>query len=224
MVASLYVRLDRETCKLAESDMATELHISRVTGDALPAIIGSLARLRVQVFRDWPYLYDGDEAYEADYMQTYVVSSRAAVIVARDGENIIGASTCLPLVDETENVQEPFRDAGIDLASVFYFGESVLLPAYRGLGVGVAFFREREAHARAVSSCDMAAFCAVQREETHPARPADFQPLDAFWSRRGFTRRPDLRCRMQWKDLGDAEETEKTLVFWLKSLSGEALP
>jgi GNAT superfamily N-acetyltransferase len=204
--------------------MAADLHISRVTGDALPALIADLARLRVRVFRDWPYLYDGDESYEAAYLQTYVRSPRAAVIVARAGEQIVGASTCLPLVDETENVQAPFRDAGIDLASIFYFGESVLLPELRGRGVGVAFFREREAHARAVSSCDIAAFCAVQREETHPARPPAFVPLDAFWAKRGFTRRPDLRCRMQWKDLGDAEETEKTLVFWLKSLSGTALP
>jgi GNAT superfamily N-acetyltransferase len=204
--------------------MAADLHISRVTGDALPALIGDLARLRVQVFRDWPYLYDGDEAYEAEYLQTYVRSPRAAVIVAREGEQIVGASTCLPLVDETENVQEPFRDAGIDLASVFYFGESVLLPRLRGRGVGVAVFREREAHARAVSSCDIAAFCAVQREETHPGRPKDFVPLDGFWTKRGFVRRPDLRCRMQWRDLGDEEETEKTLVFWLKSLSGATLP
>jgi len=64
----------------------------------------------------------------------------------------------------------------------------------------------------------------VQREETHPARPENFEPLDAFWTRRGFSRRPDLRCRMQWKDLGEEEETEKTLVFWLKSLTGAALP
>jgi len=202
--------------------MVGDLHISRVTGDALPGLIGDLARLRVKVFRDFPYLYDGDEAYEAEYLQTYLRSARAAVIVAREGTEIVGASTCLPLVDETENVQAPFREAGIDPGRVFYFGESVLLPALRGRGVGVAFFREREAHARAVSACDIAAFCAVERPAAHPARPPGYTPLDVFWSRRGFTRRPDLRCRMQWKDLGESSETEKTLVFWLKSLSGES--
>jgi GNAT superfamily N-acetyltransferase len=204
--------------------MAEDLHISRITGESLPALVDDLARLRVQVFRDWPYLYDGDVAYEADYLNTYLSSPRAAVIVARAGDRIVGASTCLPLVDETDNVQAPFLDADIDPASIFYFGESVLLKELRGRGVGVAFFREREAHALAVSSCDYAAFCAVQREETHPARPADFTPLDVFWTRRGFVRRPDLRCRMQWKDVGDEAETEKTLVFWLKSLTGAALP
>ena len=204
--------------------MADDLHISRVTGAALPALIADLARLRVSVFRAWPYLYDGDEAYEHAYLKTYLSSPRAAVIVARQDERIVGASTCLPLIDETENVQAPFRAAGYDPARFFYFGESVLLPQLRGRGTGVAFFREREAHARSMSDCDYAAFCAVQRPDDHPARPDAYEPLDGFWTRRGFTRRPDLRCTMAWKDVGAAGETEKSLVFWLKSLSGKPLP
>jgi GNAT superfamily N-acetyltransferase len=204
--------------------MPSQIEISRVTGERLRDIVPELARLRVAVFRDWPYLYDGDEAYETGYLQTYVRSPRAAVIVARAGARIVGASTCLPLGDETENVIAPFRARGWDTERFFYFGESVLLPELRGQGVGVAFFSEREAHARAVSACDYAAFCAVQRPSDHPARPADYQPLDAFWARRGFLRRPDLTCEMAWKDLGDAEETSKPLMFWMKSLSGAPLP
>jgi GNAT superfamily N-acetyltransferase len=204
--------------------MAADLHISRVTGQALPALTADLARLRVRVFREWPYLYDGDEEYENAYLQTYLRSPRAAVIVARLEGRIVGASTCLPLIDETANVQAPFVASGYDPARFFYFGESVLLPQLRGRGAGVLFFREREAHARAVSDCDYAAFCAVQRPDDHPARPAAYEPLNGFWARRGFTRRPDLHCTMAWKDIGSTQETEKPLVFWLKSLTGVSLP
>ena len=201
-----------------------DIEISRCTGQALAAVIADLAALRVKVFRAWPYLYDGNESYEADYLQIYVRSPRSAVIIARKAGRIVGASTCLPMTDETENVQAPFRARGYDPEKFFYFGESVLLPELRGQGVGVAFFAEREAHARAVSDCDYATFCAVQRPDTHPDKPADFQPLDTFWGRRGFTRRPDLQCEMVWKDLGQSEETAKPLVFWLKSLRGAPLP
>jgi len=204
--------------------MPDDLHISRVTGDALSAIVADVARLRGQVFRAWPTLTDGDEGYAAGYQQIYVRSPRAAVIVARDGDEVVGASTCLPMVDETENVQAPFRGRGYDPADFFYFGESVLLPEYRGRGAGVAFFREREAHARSVSNCPYACFCAVQRPQDHVSRPSDEKPLDGFWSQRGFTRRADLRCTMRWKDIGEPAETEKQLVFWLKSLTGAALP
>ncbi|CAG4928326.1 unnamed protein product [Acidocella sp. C78] len=189
-------------------------------GAAILPHLAALARLRIEVFRAWPYLYDGDEAYERDYVATYAASERAAIVIASDGETIVGASTCLPLSDEDEPMQAPFRAAGIDPASVFYFGESVLLPAYRGRGIGVGFFREREAHARSVSDAAYAAFCAVIRDEADRRRPADATTLDAFWRKRGYAPVPDLVCRMRWRERGGAGEVENRLQVWMKPLGG----
>ncbi|GAB0119318.1 GNAT family N-acetyltransferase [Acidisoma sp. 7E03] len=200
------------------------LTLRTVTGQDLLPFIPALARLRITVFRDWPYLYDGDQAYEERYLATYAASPRAAVVLALEGANVVGASTCLPLADETPNVQQPFRDAGIAPEQVFYFGESILLACHRGAGVGVGFFAAREAHARAISACDYAAFCAVQRPAEHPLKPSGAVPLDAFWRKRGFTPTPQLTCVMQWKEVGQAEETPHHLAFWMKSLTGAPLP
>ena len=200
------------------------MSVATLTGDALPAVIPDLAALRVRVFRAWPYLYDGSTAYEEDYLRIYLRSARSAVIVARQGGRIVGAATCLPLADETANVQGPFLARFWDVGDFFYFGESVLIPELRGQGVGVAFFAAREAHARAVSHCRVACFCGVERPDRHPARPPGFVTLDGFWARRGYTRRPDLSCEMAWTDIGGAAPTTKTLVFWMKSLTGAALP
>jgi len=202
----------------------TALAFRTVTGAEVSPHIPALARLRIAVFRDWPYLYDGSQGYEERYLRIYAESARAAVVLALDGAEVVGASTCLPLSDETENVRAPFRAAGIGVDRVFYFGESVLLRAYRGAGAGVRFFAEREAHARRVSACDFAAFCAVERPADHPARPADAAPLDTFWRKRGFTPNPVLTCEMSWKEVGATEETAHRLAFWLKSLTGAPLP
>jgi GNAT superfamily N-acetyltransferase len=202
----------------------TALAFRTVTGVEVSPHIPALARLRIAVFRDWPYLYDGSQGYEERYLRIYAESARAAVVLALDGAEVVGASTCLPLSDETENVRAPFRAAGIGVDRVFYFGESVLLRAYRGAGAGVRFFAEREAHARRVSACDFAAVCAVERPTDHPARPADAEPLDAFWRKRGFTPGPGLTCEMRWKEVGATEETPHRLAFWLKSLTGAPLP
>ncbi|CAH2598625.1 GNAT family N-acetyltransferase [Rhodovastum atsumiense] len=205
--------------------MATSSIVLKTLGGAeLLPLLPALARLRITVFREYPYLYDGDEGYEAEYLRTYAASPQAGVIVAFDGTTPVGAATCLPLADETDNVTAPFRARGWDPARFFYFGESVLLPAYRGQGLGVGFFAAREAHARAVSSCDFATFCAVRRPADHPARPASWQPLDTFWRRRGFSPDPGLACTMSWKEVGEPAETSKTLAFWVKSLSGADLP
>ncbi|MCL5974858.1 MAG: GNAT family N-acetyltransferase, partial [Gammaproteobacteria bacterium] len=48
------------------------LELKRLSGEALNQFIPELAKLRIQVFRDFPYLYDGDPDYEARYLQTYI--------------------------------------------------------------------------------------------------------------------------------------------------------
>ena len=141
-------------------------------GAALAPLLPHLARLRVTVFRAWPYLYDGSEAYEAQYLRTYVKAPGAGIAVARDRDEAVGASTCLPMEEASEAVRAPFEAAGLDPADFFYFGESVLLDLYRGRGIGVRFFQLREARAAALGRARFVTFCAVDRPPDHPGRPA----------------------------------------------------
>jgi len=191
-----------------------------LSGEAIGPMLPALARLRITVFRDWPYLYDGDAAYEERYLASYAASPGAAVVVALEGAEPVGAATCQPMAEATEEVQGAFRRHGLDPARFCYFGESVLLPAWRGRGIGIGFFQAREAHARRLG-LSAAAFCAVVRNPHDPRRPTDYQPLDAFWRRRGYAPRPDIACVFHWKEVGDDRETPHTLSFWLKDpLSG----
>jgi GNAT superfamily N-acetyltransferase len=192
--------------------------VTTLTGEAIAPSLPSLAALRIRIFRDFPYLYDGDPAYEQTYLQTYLHAPGAAIILACDGQSIIGAATCLPLAHETPNIQKPFVDSGTDPNAIFYFGESVLEHGFRGRGIGVRFFEAREAHARSFGTYATAAFCAVDRPPDHPLRPPAYTPLDTFWTARGYTRRDALTCKMSWRDLNESSETEKTLTFWTKPL------
>jgi GNAT superfamily N-acetyltransferase len=203
---------------------ASGVTVAMEHGAALTPVLSALAHLRVTVFRDWPYLYDGNEAYEATFLQTYAKSPEAGIAVARDGIEAIGASSCLPLSDADEDVRTPFEAAGLNPQDFFYFGESVLLPTYRGRGIGVRFFELREARAREVGGARFCTFCAVQRPDDHPLRPAGARGLEEFWAHRGYQRRPDLTASISWKDIDQPDESPKTLVFWMKSLTGEALP
>lgn len=180
----------------------------------LPAI----AVLRIEVFHEWPYLYDGSLEYEERYLAGYSAPG-AMVAVAFHGDELVGAATALPLTAHSDAVAPPLVAAGFDPARVYYFGESVLRHDHRGRGLGHRFFDEREAEARRLGF-DVAAFCAVVRPADHPRRPADYIPLDRFWGKRGFVRRPDIVAHFAWKDLDDAEETDKPMVFWIKQLGG----
>jgi GNAT superfamily N-acetyltransferase len=194
-------------------DITIECH----TGNAIGPFIADAARLRLKVFREWPYLYQGDDAFERDYLRTYSLNRDSLFVVAKAGTEVVGLSTGLPLRSEPDELKNPFLTAGIDPASIFYFGESVLLAPWRGMGIGVRFFEERERYARSLPGIQHAAFCAVERAVDHPARPADYTPLDAFWRKRGFAK-TDLRTHFTWKEIGEAEESPKPLTFWMKSI------
>ncbi len=197
------------------------IEVRRFSGSDATAYIRDLARLRIEVFREFPYLYAGSLDYESDYLRTYLDVADSVVVIARDGDRVVGVSTGLPLVAETDNVKQPFLAQRRDPGKVFYFGESVLQRAYRGRGLGVRFFDEREAHARTCARFDYAAFCAVHREADHPRRPADYVPLDAFWINRGYRKHPELRTTFSWQDLDEASASPKPMVFWLKRITPE---
>lgn len=186
-----------------------------LTGDELAQALDPLAQLRIAVFAAFPYLYDGDAAYEADYLREFAAAPDAVLVAAFDGATIVGAATAAPMVHQKAEFRDPFAARGLDVARLFYFSESVLLPQYRGRGIGHAFFDHREAQARACHA-NAACFAAVIRPGDHPARPANYAPLDRFWTGRGYAQVPDLVTQLGWKDHGDADETMKPMQYWLK--------
>jgi GNAT superfamily N-acetyltransferase len=196
----------------------TTLAIRRFSGAALHDYLEAVARLRIEVFREFPYLYDGSMDYERQYLQTYVRCPEAVVVVAFDGDRVVGASTGIPMRHEELQFRQPLFDHGYDPARIFYCAESVLRREYRGRGTGARFFEEREAHARALGGFDWCCFCAVERPADHPLRPPAYQPHDTFWQQRGYTRHPELGAMYHWKDIDQTEQTSKRLVFWLKSV------
>ncbi len=189
------------------------------TGAAIASVFDDLAQLRIAVFKAFPYLYEGSIDYEKEYLKVYSESKNTFLFAVYDGNKMVGATTCIPLIDETPEVQEPFINAGIELESVFYFGESILLSDYRGLGLGHRFFDEREAHARSFSTCKITSFCSVVREENHPLRPSDYQTLDKFWIKRGYNKETSLKSTFEWLDIGEQHSTQKEMIYWTKQLS-----
>jgi GNAT superfamily N-acetyltransferase len=143
------------------------LAVRRLTRSEAEAAFDDLARLRIEVFRDFPYLYDGDLDYERRYLATYLSQEGAAIIGAFDGSRLVGAATASPLANHFAEFAQPFAERGLDVADFYYFGESVLEKAYRGRGIGVRFFEEREKAARQ-DGFTRCIFSAVVR----PARPS----------------------------------------------------
>lgn len=193
------------------------ISVRALRGAALEAALEDVARLRIAVFRDWPYLYDGSLDYEREYLATYRDSPGALLVGAFFGDVLVGASTSTPMEDHAGEFAAPMQGRGVPLERILYGAESVLLPEYRGKGIGHRFFDLREDHARALGRTHVA-FCSVMRPADHPLRPATYRTNDAFWQGRGYAPVPGAVAEFAWKDLGQAGETVKPLQFWMREL------
>lgn len=191
------------------------IEVRPLTGREIASALDDLAALRITVFAAYPYLYDGDAAYETEYLAEYAAAPDAVLVAAFDGARIVGAATAAPMMQQKADFREPFEARGIDTSRLFYFGESVLLPEYRGAGIGHAFFDQREAQAVACGA-KAACFAAVVRADDHPARPEGYTPLDAFWTRRGYAVVPGLTTELAWKEHGGEAERTNIMQYWMR--------
>ncbi len=193
------------------------LELKVLTGDALARSLPDVAALRIKVFREWPYLYEGDHAYEERYLEPYVNTAGAVLVGAFEGAALVGAATGMPLTAHADDFAIAFVGSAYNPEDIFYCAESVLLPEYRGQGAGHRFFDLREEAARA-QSFGLCAFCAVVRSPNHPARPNNYRALDGFWRARGYAPADRIVAEFSWKDIGESYETLKPLQFWIREL------
>jgi GNAT superfamily N-acetyltransferase len=195
-----------------------KIRIRSYTGEKIRRFFTEIARLRMEVFLEYPFLYVGNEDYEMKYLEKFITAQDAVVIVAFDGDKIVGVSTGMPLIFESQDLQKPFLKAGLHPEEYFYFGESVLQKSYRGLGIGHRFFDEREKHVQQMGRFKYLCFCTIKRAADDPRRPPDFVPLNEFWGKRGFKEHPELTCKIAWQEMGEESETPKEMVFWIKKI------
>jgi GNAT superfamily N-acetyltransferase len=198
------------------TNTAVPVSVEVAQGAALLPHLDELARLRISVFRDWPYLYAGDIENERGYLKAFTKSKSATMVLAHaktaSGSMVVGVATAMALSEETAAIRTPFAEAGHDVSQWFYLAESVLQHDYRGRGLGHAFFDEREAAGKRAGFRKFT-FCAVERSDSDARRPADARNLEPFWRQRGYAPL-GFSCALKWKEVGSAVPTQQTLRFW----------
>lgn len=193
------------------------ISVRTLQGADLEAALDDVAALRIAVFREWPYLYEGTLMYERQYLANYRNNPDALLVGAFDGDRLVGASTSARMEDHAGEFSAPFAGTGIALTDILYGAESVLLPEYRGQGLGHRFIDLREAYARTLAR-PYVAFCSVHRATDDPRRPPDARTNDAFWLGRGYAPLPDVVAEFSWTDVGDSQNSYKPLQFWMRRL------
>lgn len=187
-----------------------------VQSEGLKSVVPDVARLRMEVFREFPYLYDGTIEYENKYLEPFASSKNSMLVVAQIGTHIVGCITGIPFIEASAECRAPFAKAGIPIDSIFYLGEIVLEKEYRGNGIGARMFETFIKFVKEQKKYSQIAICEVARHADHSQQ--DHFNLDTFWSKRQFVKQPQLITHFNWREVGRETEEAHPMVYWLKKV------
>jgi hypothetical protein len=193
------------------------LRLKVLAGEDFNLYEDELAKLRLSIFCEYPYLYDGNLSYDKDYVNRYDKNKDSTIILILDDTNLVGVSTSTPLKNEILKIQQPFIDDGYNIEEIYYLVESILLSPYRGQGIYHQLFTERELVAKN-ALFKYTAFCAIERSDSDPRKPKNYKDLKEIWARYGYKEHPELVTNIDWKEIGVDEMKSHKLVFWVKKL------
>jgi len=188
-----------------------------LTGAAIAEALDDLATLRLDIFPEYPYLYQGRWEDELTYLGTYAEAPDACVIIAYDGLTVIGAATGMPLVHEDAQMLDAFAGTTFPLNEVYYVGELLFRPAYRNYGLGRKLLERLESQIRSLGSYYTLACATIERPADHPLRPRDYTPITRFLAVTGFVRLPGVTTHFMWRET-DGVARDHPMQFWSKEL------
>jgi hypothetical protein len=182
-------------------------------GEKIKDVIDELGNFRITIFKEYPYLYDGNLDYERKYLSRYGNISDSILLLVRDKEGILGAATGIPLVNDEPEFTEPFKDKNLD--EIFYIGELMIRKDNRSKGIGTLLLKNM---LDLIDKNQFKTVClyTVDRGNNHPLKPDFYQSPDSLWRKFGFEKHSSHIVYLSWRDLGNVAETKKPMNVWIK--------
>ena len=197
--------------------MSISYHIFQ--GTASLTNIEQLGIFRVEQFRVFPYLYSGTLNDEREYLKSHLDDPDFVLAVAKDDEKTVAVSSAKPLSGDLELEalsKEQFQQRGWNVRDFYYFGEMIVLPEYRHLGIASNLLEMQYAIA-AKNGYHKFCFLAVKREMDDPRRPKEHTDSAEIFAKLGYTH-TDMFVTFSWPTIladGTVQKTENRLDFWL---------
>ncbi len=146
--------------------------------------ISDFARLRINVFREYPYFYEGSLEYEKAYLGEYFLCNDFYALAFFDGERICGMGTLIPLESSFAEIKELFAKLKLDAKDYLYFGEVILEAPYRGKKLLPIFMAEAFKVARKLGLSKIA-YMSIVSSKSDKLRPANYRDSNAIMQKHG---------------------------------------
>lgn len=198
---------------------AQDYQFKLLYGPEIKDEINFIAQQRIDIFKEYPYLYEGNFETEIAYLMWFVEQRDSCAAIAYKDNNPVGFITGISFVafeNHFKGSKDIFIKASLDPSAYYYFCEVIVKPEHRRNSIAKRLFALLEAHAK---SQGYRAGCFVnESHEDHPLKPADYKDLTSLFHALGYTK-TNLSIMFKWQTLaqnGKIEELEHILTYWLK--------
>jgi GNAT superfamily N-acetyltransferase len=186
-------------------------------GSQIQDYLEQIAQLRLTIFKEYPYLYDGGLKDELVYLQHYTNHAEATAIITSCGNELAGAVTAIPLQYESEEITSPLASMQYPVECTIYIGELLFYPDYRNKGLGTRLLSGIEQHFHSQKNYEYLTSATVNRAEDHLCRPEGYVPIERFLQRNQFAKMPGVTTHITWKEI-DGVHRDHEMQFWIKAL------
>lgn len=201
-----------------QSLCSEEIKIQVFKGKEIAPYVQDISELRLDFFRNYPYLYDGEIVSDKEYVQMYPNSEHAILVVAKDNEKVIGVVTGLPMDEAPEDIKNFIDDKKMPSKNVFYLGEIVLNKEYAGDNLENKMYNEFERTVKNTGNATQIYLFEIETQKNDPRKPSNYVSIEDFWQAQGFSQNPELITQFSWKEIGSSETKNHPMVLWKKDL------
>lgn len=184
--------------------------------------LDKISEFRIKEFKEFPYLYEGNEEYEKSYIKGFIEGQNSVLGIVEIDSNIIGVATAMPLRCEAEIVKDvelEFHKMGFKIDEFFYIGEVIVKKGYRGNKISSRLLETVEKYFLNLGF-KYACLSTVERDIEDSRRPKNYSDIDKLCLYNGYTK-TKIYSDYSWpmkSDDGSIREVVNEMVYWIKKL------
>lgn len=211
------------TTVLIASENNNSYSIKLLTKEEVTPLLPFVANLRINIFREYPYLYEGNFKEEMDDLEHCAKLPKNALAIAYHEDTPVGFLYGIPLVEfapHFENsVLDLFKEKNLEPESCYYFADIIILPEHRGNNLSKKLFDALEMYAQE-QGYRSASFI-TESHESHPLKPINYKSLDPLWNSLQY-KKTDLTSYGSWlthQPDGSITRQRHSADIWFKHLT-----
>ena len=187
-------------------------------GKEILPYIDRIIQLRIQLFKGWPYLYEGSLEYEESYFEGYVSSDLSTAVLVLDHDQVVGCAIGLPVAESLKEIGQIFKDQGQPSGKSYYLSDLLLQEEYRGKKIGQNMVQTLEKAVMGLQDFSAIYLCEIVRDPKDSRKPPHLHSLDKFWDKQGYEIVPDWLIQLKWLEVGAKKPISHDLRFRKKTM------